>query len=92
MLTVTDAAFERLSNMMNKLSEGVSVRIVRQDDRTKITRGAQRPGDIELTHNEQVVLRFGDNVADRLMNKVLDVRQTQNGPRLGLRGKDGVTT
>ena len=92
MLTVTDAAFERLSNMMNKLSEGVSVRIVRQDDRTKITRGTQRPGDTELTHNEKVVLRFGDGVADRLMNKVLDVRQTQNGPRLGLRGKDGVTT
>ncbi len=85
MLTVTDAAFKRLSKLMEKLSDGASVRIVRKDNRTKISRGNQRPGDTEVTHNDMVVLRFGEIVANRLKNKILDIRQTKNGPRLGLR-------
>ena len=91
MFTVTDAACKRLSEMIEELPEGVSVRIIQKGNRKKITRGTLRTGDQEVTHNGRVVLRFGELVANSLNSKILDIRTTKNGPRLGLRGASGTS-
>ncbi|MCA9161221.1 MAG: hypothetical protein KDA72_22980, partial [Planctomycetales bacterium] len=47
--------------------------------------GKQRPGDEVVEHDGRVVLLMAKSISRMLQHKVLDVRQTADGPKLGLR-------
>ncbi len=85
MLTITDAAFARLHDLLGAQPTEIAARITRKGDRIRVRRGKQRPGDQVVDHDGRVVLLFGESIAERLQNRVLDVRKTEAGPKLGLR-------
>lgn len=85
MLTITDTAFARLHELLGTQPTDVAARITRKGDRIHIRRGKQRPGDQVVEHKGRVVLLFGESIAERLQGRVLDVRKTEAGPKLGLR-------
>jgi hypothetical protein len=85
MLTVTETASVRLSQMLSASEAETVVRIVRQNRRMKLCRDHARPNDTTFAHNGQVVLVLDGAVSEALASRILDVRQTADGPKLRLR-------
>jgi len=71
--------------MLEELPAEIAARIVRKGDRMRVKRGKSRPGDKEVVHEGRVVLLLGKAMAKRLQSRILDVRKTEDGPKLGLR-------
>lgn len=89
MLTVTRTAYTRLSEVLDGRPDHVAVRIVLGDGRMKLRRGAHRPGDEVVEHKGRAVLYLDEKVAEHLGSRTLDVRSTEDGPRLRLRRVKG---
>ena len=85
MLTITNAAYSRLHEMLSTQPTDIAARLSRKNDRTHVVRGKQRPGDKVVKHEGRVVLLMNKSMSQRLQDKVLDVRKTEDGPKLGLR-------
>ncbi len=85
MLTITSAAYSRLHAMLSTQPVEFAARLSRKDDRTRVHRDKRRPGDKVVKHEGRVVLLMNKSMSQRLQDKVLDVRKTEDGPKLGLR-------
>ena len=85
MLTITSAAYSRLHDMLSTQPAEIAARLSRKDDRTRVRRDKRRPGDKVVKHEGRVLLLMNKSMSQRLQDKVLDVRKTEDGPKLGLR-------
>ena len=85
MLTITDAAFSRLQDMLQRHPAQVAARLTRKGDRVRVCPGKQRPGDKVVEYDGRIVLLLDKSMAERLEGRILDVRKTEEGPKLGLR-------
>jgi hypothetical protein len=85
MLTITNAAFSNLRDKLSNQPLEIAARLSRKDQRTRVRYGKQRPGDEVVEHDGRVVLLMDKSISQRLQHKVLDVRKTTDGPKLGLR-------
>ena len=85
MLIVSDAAYARLTDLLSDCPDKIAARFVRKGDRIRLRRGELRPGDKIIKHEGRVVLLMAKSLVERLSDRVLDVRKTANGPKLGLR-------
>lgn len=85
MLTLTDPACTRLSEILDDYPDDVVARIILTDGGLKLRRGTPRPGDEVFEHEGRPVLLLDERVSERLENKTLDIRQTENGPKLRFR-------
>jgi Fe-S cluster assembly iron-binding protein IscA len=86
MITITQSAYSKLATMLSQRPDDVAARVIVRDGRMKLRPGREQPGDAVFSHNGRVVLLVGERVAKRLGNKTLDVRSTDNGPRLRFKG------
>ncbi len=87
MLTVTAIAAERLSLLLNDTSLDRAVRIVRRKQGLKLRRDFARSGDTTFAHQGRVVLVLDARMAESLTTRTLDVRETEGGPRLRMKGR-----
>lgn len=85
MLRVSDVAGARLSEMLADHPDHVAARIVRRGRRMKLRRSRQRAGDEVFAHDGRTVLLLDEEIAAHLKNRTLDVRDTEDGPRLRFR-------
>jgi len=90
MFTLTEAAGARLAEKLTEKNAGgnVSLRFARQTEPRgwKLRLDKPSPADTALSHDGRVVLVFDEQSSHLLRNKVLDTRETDEGPRLQLRG------
>lgn len=84
MLNLTNGAYARLTEILAKRPDDIAARIVRRGKRFKLRRGTQRRGDEVFVHEGRTVLLLDENVCADLQDRTLDVRDTQDGPRLRL--------
>ena len=90
MVTVTNNAQVRLLDMLVDSPAHVATRIVeKKGNRLSLRRGKARPGDREFRRGDRVILLLSSTMSKRLRDKVIDVRQTDDGPRIGIRRASG---
>lgn len=85
MLTISTPAYERLTEMLVDRPEDVAVRIVLREGKPRACSSRQRRGDKVIEHDGRTVLLLDRRVARRLNRRLLEVRETTNGPRLRLK-------
>jgi hypothetical protein len=87
---MTDAAGARLARRLVKknAADDVAVRFVRDAKRKgwAIELDTARPSDVTFSHEGRLVLLLDEASSVLLKNKMLDERETDEGPRLRLRG------
>lgn len=91
MLTISETAYDRLSELLADRPNDVAVRIVFKQGRARICPGRQREGDRTVEHDGRTVLLIDRRAERKLGRRVLGVRQTPKGPRLKLRRVDRST-
>jgi hypothetical protein len=77
MLTITNAAYSRLHELLSTQPAEIAARLLRKDDRTRVRRDKKRPGDKVVKHEGRVVLLMDKSMSQCLQDKVLDVRKPQ---------------
>ena len=87
MLDVTQAACSRLSEMLADYPSDVAVRVFIRDSRRKTRPDTRQPGDGVIEHAGRAVLLLDENASRHLGNRILDVRETEAGPKLKFRLK-----
>jgi hypothetical protein len=90
MLTVTQAALERLSQKLErkrvkKLTAGMAMRFTQGHSGWRLRPDAERPMDEKFTYLGRSVLLLDSAASEALTNRTLDVREADAGPRLTLR-------
>lgn len=85
MVTVTNNAQARFLDILSDSPVHVAIRIFEKGNRLSLRRGKARPGDNEVKHGDRVILLLSHAISKRLQGKVIDVRQTEEGPRIGVR-------
>jgi len=94
MLTVTAAALDRLSTKLarKKADDDVALRFTRRPGGWRLRLDRAAPADKTFTHEGRNVLLLDKDVARAMTSMMLDVRDTDKGPRLRLckvaHGKD----
>ncbi len=90
MLTVTKAAGARLAEKLAEKSAGddVALRFIRQEKRRRWTLRLDNPGpsDAAFSYDGRIVLVLDEPSSQLLRNRMLDIRDTDEGPRLRLCG------
>jgi len=90
MFTLTAAAGARLAQKLAKKSAGddVALRFTRRGKPRGWTLRLDKPfpSDATFTHEGRIVLVLDERASQMLRNRMLDVRDTDEGPRLRLRG------
>ena len=90
MLTVTDAAGACLAGRLVKKGAGIdaALRFCRRRKRHAWTLRLDKPcpSDATFSHEGRIVLVLDERSSHSLRNRMLDVRETDEGPRLRLRG------
>ena len=90
MLTVTEAAAGRLAEKLANKSAGddFALRFIRQEKRRRWTLRLDKfcPSDATFSHEGRIVLVLDEQSSHLLRNRMLDTRETDEGPRLRLRG------
>lgn len=86
MLTVTDAAGEFLSNVLDQSNAPaeVAVRLSVGDGGLQAAIDAPRPDDTTYDHEGRKVLLLDPKASDALAERTLDLQATPEGKRLGL--------
>jgi hypothetical protein len=87
MLTVTLAAWERLSELQSTRPEVSAMRVKIEDGRIKCHKGAQKKDDRVIDQPDRPTLLMTQAVADSLSESTLDAPQTDRGRRLQLQKK-----
>jgi hypothetical protein len=84
MFVLTEAAGGYLTRMLNDAGapRGTAVRIVRKADHLKPELDEPRPGDQAYVHDGRQVLLLDPQVSKVLATSLLDVEDTQKGPKL----------
>ncbi len=89
MLSLTEGAGARLADKLAKKSGGddVALRFIRQEKRRRWTLRLDRPcsSDATFSHGGHIVLVLDEQSSHLLRNRMLDIRETDEGPRLRLR-------
>jgi Fe-S cluster assembly iron-binding protein IscA len=86
MLTVTDAAAEHLSGLLDQAEapEDVAVRFVLSEEGLGLELDNERPGDATFNHETRTVLVVDEMVNALLDNRTLDVESGDEGIALTL--------
>ena len=85
MLQVSMPAAARMAHLLNAKPENAVLRIVRRDQRLRLRLGTVRPGDQTFAHDGRVVLALDERIGTSLSLRQLELRQTDDGPRLLLK-------
>lgn len=89
MLTVTVAARARLARKLvrKKCTAEQALRFVRDDERSRWSMEVDTitDSDVLYAHEGRTVLVLDEEASRRLRNRMLEVRETDEGPRLRLR-------
>lgn len=88
MFTVTAAARDRLSAKLagKNANDDEALRFTRKPGGWKLRLDRARPADTEFTHGGRTVLVLDRAVSQAMTDMTLDVRSTESGLRLRLRG------
>lgn len=90
MLTLTEEACARLADKLarKRAGEATALRFVRRERRKGWTLLFDSPGtsDTTFSHHGRIVLVLDEQASKSLRDKMLDVRETKEGPRLRLLG------
>lgn len=91
MLTVTPAALARLTRKLGRrnCAEDEALRFTRGTGGWRLRPDRVRPTDTEFTHDGRSVLLLDARVSKAMKDFTLDVRRTDEGPRLRLRKIEG---
>lgn len=89
MMTVTEGARDRLLSKLvtKKAAKDEAMRFMRRKGGWKLSVERACPDDTKVVHRGRNVLLMDEDVSEATGTMTLDVRQTQSGPRLTLRGK-----
>ncbi len=85
MLHVSTSAAARMAHLLNAKPNHAVLRIVRRDQRLKLRLGIVRPGDQTFVHDGRVVLALDERMGTRLASGQLELKDTDEGPRLRLK-------
>ena len=89
MLTVTEAARARLARKLARknCAKNQALRFVRNDENARWSMQVDtiQSADVLYAHQGRTVLIIDEESAHRLRNRLLEVRETDEGPRLRLR-------
>ncbi len=87
MLNVTKPALHRLSHRLARRKAGhdVALRFTRREGGWNLGPDQERPGDVTFAYEGRNVLLLDETAAGAMTNMTLDVRKTEEGPRLRLR-------
>jgi hypothetical protein len=89
MLMITDAAWERLSQLQSTRPNIAKFRLTHDDGRVKCHRGKQKTDDRVVEHTGSPTLIMTPDVAKTLSERTLDAPETKNGRRLQLKQISG---
>lgn len=84
MLTVTTAAWDRLSKLQSTRPEVTAMRLKVEDGRPRCHKGVQRKDDRVINLPNRPLLLMTQKVARKLNDQTLDAPKTKRGPRLRL--------
>lgn len=75
MLTVTDAAGERLASLLSesKLPDEIAVRLVIDGQSIGLRQDSERPGDQTIQHRGRTIVLLDEEAAELLTDDTLDV-------------------
>ena len=85
MLRITEAAWNRLSQLQQARTDVTTMRLSLKEGGLKCHRGNPRRRDSVIEHPGRPTLLMTPSVARHLSNDTLDVETTKRGPRLRLR-------
>lgn len=85
MLTVTDAAWERLTEIVSSRPNITALRLTHNNGRVKCRSGNRKETDRSVEHDGRPLLLMTPRVAKRLSGRTLDAPTTERGPRLRLK-------
>lgn len=87
MLSMTETAGEHLAALLEGAGAPaeMAVRLVREESGLSLTVDSERPGDATFTHAGRTVLVLDGEVSNQLAESTLDVEETEDGPKLGLK-------
>ncbi len=87
MLTLTPEASEYLLEISEEadLPEDGALRLIATPDGLRIQEDELRPGDITFEHHGQLILVMNDPMAQRCIDRTLDIILDLEGPILALR-------
>ena len=86
MLHVSTPAAARMAHLLTAKPENAVLRIVRRDQRLRLRLGTVRPGDQTFDYHGRIVLALNQRIGLSLSLRQLELRQTDDGPRLRLQG------
>jgi hypothetical protein len=86
MFSITDAAGEYLTALLDNAnaSEETAIRFVLEGTTLTPKLDSARPGDVTFDYDDRTVLVLDAQVSDTLGDATLDVRPTDDGPKLVL--------
>lgn len=84
MFTITDAAGEYLTALLDNADapEETAIRFVFEGETLTPKLDSARPGDATFDHEDRTILVLDAEVSDALGEATLDVRPTDDGPKL----------
>ncbi|MBI1315126.1 hypothetical protein GC176_27865 [bacterium] len=85
MVTITEKAWKRISELQSARPGVTVVRLMHKDGRVKCGVGVQRKLDRVIEHAGCPQLLMTPGVARCLSGRILDARDTSRGPRLRLK-------
>lgn len=85
MLTLTESAGTRLTQLLSENPDDTVVRLVPAQNGLALELSAVQSGDVTVAHGERTVLAMGAEVNEALADKTLDVQETEQGVQLTLR-------
>jgi len=85
MLQVSTPAAARMAHLLSAKPENAVLRIVRRNQRLRLRLGTVHPGDQTFVHDGRVVLALDEHIGTTLSLRRLELRQTDDGPRLRLK-------
>ncbi len=85
MLTITDAAWMRLSEITSTHPDATELRLFQKGGRIKCRRAVLRDDDQTFQLDGKPVLLISPALAARLTNRTLDAPDTKHGPRLRIK-------
>ena len=91
MLTITNAAWARLSELAAAHPKIMEWRLIRRDGRVKCRRAVRRDDDLEFQRNDGPMLLVSPAFAKRVSRKILDATSTRRGRRLRLRSSPEIS-
>jgi Fe-S cluster assembly iron-binding protein IscA len=89
MFTMTKAAGARLAQKLENKDGDATMRFVRDDERGgwSVRLGTAAASDVAFDYEGRKVLVLDPHASQLLRNKVLDIKETDEGPRLRLYGR-----